>query len=133
MVRLRFNLGRGVNYKKWQVKTLEEGTVVSTLHYDPKEVVIILKNATLHNNKATAKKIFLGKNKTVCAWVTAEDAFIITKQDKGDIEFTTKYSLRYNPRVAPYWRDIYNNNMDDTYYKVLGTNDTNLYNISKYF
>ena len=100
MIKVRFNLGRGVRYMKWQVRN---GKRVE--HYDPEKYTLILHNCKLHNQRATAEKIFNGKNKTVCAWVECENITILENNGIGleQIPVKAKHQIRYNPRELPYW------------------------------
>lgn len=95
--RVRFNLGRGVNYMKWQVKNIKTGEV---MHFGPDDVFITMRMCTLKNNPETAKKIHEGANKRVCAWIECESVEIdfrkLTKLD-GYRE------VAYNPRKHPHW------------------------------
>lgn len=117
MNKVRFNLGRGSNYKKWKI----ENTVTKDyIHIDPEEVSLTLINCTLKNNKKRSKQIFEGANKSVCAWVLCEKILVNPpKKIKGD-------SIRYNPRVAPYWSHN-GKNVDDKHYDVLNTNGKNIF------
>ena len=68
MYKVRFHLGAGENFMKWQVKS-PDGTVK---FYKPEEVGILMTGCFLRNQKGTAEKIHAGANKTVCAWVEAQ-------------------------------------------------------------
>ena len=72
MYRVRFHLGRGANYMKWQVRDSNGGV----RYYDPESVRQVMLNAKLHNRPNVAKKICEGANKTVCAWVECELSLI---------------------------------------------------------
>jgi hypothetical protein len=92
---VRFNLGKGKNFMKWKV-SYPSGTA---RYYEPSEVLIIMNGCKLVNHKGTAKKIFDGANKTVCAWVECDVVKVINK-------VVTQSSARqvcYNPRVTPHW------------------------------
>lgn len=66
-IQVRFHLGAGKNFMKWQVK--EDGRVS---YFDPETTNLVLINAKLRNQIETAKKINQGANKTVCAWVECD-------------------------------------------------------------
>lgn len=93
--KVRFNLGKGVNFMKWKV-TYPSGAV---RYYEPSEVVLKLKNCKLVNRKGGAKKIFEGANKFVVAWVEADEVTVL-KQTQLQVAFD---KVSYNPRVTPNW------------------------------
>lgn len=96
MIRVRFHLAKGKNFKKWQVK-YPDGAVK---FFTPEEVTIYMHGCKLRNQKGTAEKIFGGADKTVCAWIDCESIDIVMVPIKNGIN-CTEYS--YNPRVKPYW------------------------------
>lgn len=118
MIKVRFNLGRGVNYMKWKVTYGDK----SVSYYDPTLFNIHMSNCVLKNNKSTATKIFNGENKSVCAWIICDNINVV---DKQIIEETNK-TISFNPRVVPYWvsDDI---NVDDKPFSELFTVDTKIY------
>ena len=96
--RVRFNLGRGPRYRKWQIKDMVTGEVE---HHDPDEVSLMIVKGVLRNQRATAEKIFDGANKTVCAWIETDskpDVFS-TFSDEEIVGF----GFGYNPRMKPHW------------------------------
>lgn len=93
--KLRFNLGRGVNYKKWKLTYPDK----SSVYFDPSEVTITLFNCKLHNNRKVAEEIFNGANKSVCSWLSAEK---ISVMDNLDF-IAVADEITYNPRVTPNW------------------------------
>lgn len=92
---VRFNLGKGKNFMKWKV-SYPSGTA---RYYEPSEVLIIMNGCKLVNHKGTAKKIFDGANKTVCAWVECEEIKVIDKV----VTYSNARQVCYNPRVTPHW------------------------------
>lgn len=98
MYKVRFHLGAGQHYMHWQVK--KENTI-EIEYYDPERVSLHLHSCVLKNNRKTAERIFLGENKTVCAWVMCEK---VTVHETNSLSVPSWYSeLRYNPRIKPYW------------------------------
>lgn len=127
--RVRFHLAKGKHYKHWQV-TNKNTKHVS--YYDPQEYSMELLNCKLGNHPSTAKKIFDGSHKTVCAWVDCEDyqMFYPAMAEKVIDYFTTtgdfqKYA--YNPRKHPHWVDESYNNVDKMEVNRLVTLKSNLY------
>jgi hypothetical protein len=132
MVKLRFNLGKGPRYKKWQVRVFDSKRQLTEEHYfEPENVVIFLKDATLINSKTTAQKIFDGKHKTVCAWVEATRIWVNHKDEvQMVVKCTEDNKLRYNPKKAPYWVNKDNLDRDNEQYGWLVTQGRNLYDIT---
>jgi hypothetical protein len=93
-IKLRFNLGRGKNYRKWKIEYPDS----KPIYLDPNEVKLVLEGCLLKNYKKTAQRIYDGLNKTVCSWVIC-DNIIITKP----IPHLGGKVISYNPRVKPHW------------------------------
>jgi hypothetical protein len=93
-IKVRFNLGRGVNYMKWKVYSSK-----SVDYYDPMEYNLTLHDCVLKNNKNTALSIFQGKSKSVCSWVLCKSV-IVSKAESLPRDLT---KISYNPKVFPGW------------------------------
>ncbi len=93
--KVRFNLGRGKNFLKWKV-SYPNGKVV---YLNPKEVSLYMEDCKLINQQTTAKKIFNGANKTVCAWIECGSVSINSKINT----LPPSTLLHYNPRITPHW------------------------------
>lgn len=93
--KVRFNLGKGQNYMKWKVEH-PDGRVE---YHHPTDVQLVMEDCLLRNHRKTAKRIFDGAEKTVCAWVLCKSIQI----RKGDFYLDNEHRLRYNPRVQPNW------------------------------
>jgi hypothetical protein len=93
--RIRFNLGRGNNYQKWQVKDNSNGEV---FYLTPESFNLELLGCTLRNQKSAASKIYGGANKNVCAWVQCDDIVV-----RSSNPLAGGILLRYNPKVNPNW------------------------------
>jgi len=96
MYKVRFHLGAGEHYKYWQVKDVSTN---EKRYFDPNAYYLRLYNCVLKNNRKTAERIFLGENKTVCAWVLCEKYTI--SMENGIPSWYTE--LKYNPKVRPHW------------------------------
>ena len=108
---VRFHLGRGKHYQHWQVKSL------GGVHYhDPNKVSLTMLDCQLRNQRGTARKIFDGANKSVCAWIDCNE--LIVGSPKGE---PSGLPVSYNPRVAPYWRSGTGGNIDGMKIDVLRT------------
>ena len=121
---IRFHLAKGSNFMKWQVKNQDDKTVS---YYDPDAVSLCLENVVLCNQSGTAKKINKGANKTVCAWMRCNSVKIMSVYSD---EISDNLKLRYNPRIAPYWRDVHGDDIDKTTYEGVLTIGRSIYIIS---
>jgi hypothetical protein len=95
MIKVRFNLGRGDNYRKWKIEFPDDRDPV---FLDPYKVQLILEKAKLHNRKTSAEKIYKGANKFVCAWVECEDVLVTPNRDVD-----SEKEVSYNPKENPFW------------------------------
>lgn len=110
MIKVRFNLGKGKNYKKWQVK---RGTKVE--YFDPDVCQLKMFDCKLRNQPKTATKIFQGRNKTVCAWIDCSTIEI--SQTTQEVENNSR--IHYNPKVAPFWQNEQGLNVDNAHFDFL--------------
>jgi len=102
--KIRFHLGQGENYMKWRV---EDVTTKNVWFFEPSEFDAVIINAKLYNQKSAANKINQGSNKTVCAWIMAEDVVMYSTEN-----IWMKGQVSYNPRLMPHWIDNNGNNVD---------------------
>ena len=123
MYKLRFHLAQGKNFMNWQVKS-PDGTVK---YYNPELIEIRCFNAVLINKETTAKKIFNGAHKEVCAWVEAENIITMDIDDPVS-ECNDFIQVRYNPRVTPNWMKG-DKNVDGSNQTVLISQGRNLYTL----
>ena len=124
MYKIRFHLGRGENFMKWQVKA--PGYVQ---YVDPAEHQIAMFNAKLKVQLCTSKKIHEGACKTVCAWVQCEE-FQIIRNDKIKPNINDFY-VRFNPRRNPNWVDMQNTILSDQEYSLLVSQDRSLFVVTE--
>lgn len=123
MYKIRFHLGRGDNFMKWQVKSVD-GNVVE--YYRPEKEQIAMFNAKLKVQLGTSTKIHEGACKTVCAWIECDDFQLL-----GDPDFVkpnvNDFYVRFNPRHNPNWVDMHGNIMNDEKYDLIMTQDRSLF------
>jgi hypothetical protein len=112
-IKVRFNLSRGLNFQRWQVR---DGDSVE--YYDPEDVVLLMLDATLRNQRKTAERIKGGENKTVCAWVECKDLVI---SPAPSLPMGIDNTVHYNPRKEPHWTDCTNADVDNKNYSKLMT------------
>ncbi len=99
---VRFHLGKGENCGKWQVKG--PGGIQ---YHDPAKVSLTMLDCQLRNQRGTAQKVYDGANKSVCAWVDCNELLVSGPQTE-----MAGIPLFYNPKVAPYWRNCWQDNID---------------------
>lgn len=112
--KVRFHLGRGPNYQRWQVKHGE-----SVDYYDPEDVMIEMHNAKLRNQRKTAERILAGENKTVCAWIECDD-LVVLAADPQAVPDVQDFA-HYNPKRRPYWHNTARKDLDNTEHHKLAT------------
>jgi hypothetical protein len=119
MTTVRFHLLAGKNFMKWQVK---KGKTVR--YYDPNKFHLEMTDCKLRNYPSVALKIFKGKNKTVCAWIDCKNIMIYPANTKT---ISAKRTIRYNPRISPYWRSGNGRNIDNRHYDYIVSSGTQLF------
>jgi hypothetical protein len=119
-IKVRYNLGRGVNYMKWKI-SYPDGKAE---YYNPTEVQLVIKKPKIKNNKRLANKIFEGGSKVVCAWIVCEDIQIITQNfNQSDLQGKR---ISYNPRIHPNWL-MDGVNIDEFEFNLIESFDYGLY------
>ena len=103
--KVRFHLGKGDNYKKWQVRNIKDNSVA---YYSPDEYHLAMHVCKLGNKPSVFTKIFNGENKTVCAWVWCD---LVTAYKGENTRVGKQY--RYNPRRNPHWHSSDEHNLDN--------------------
>jgi hypothetical protein len=112
--KVRFHLGRGENYQRWQVK---QGDSIE--YYDPEDVILQMSNATLRNQRKTAERICNGENKTVCAWVECDGLTVLPSNP--ETAPAVQDFAHYNPKRRPFWHNTKREDLDNTNYQRLAT------------
>jgi hypothetical protein len=130
MYKVRFHLGRGKNFMKWQVTSnLNTGDGTGAKHVvsyiNPQDNQLAMLGCKLSLQPTAAKKIHDGANKTVSAWIECEAVQVLEvnrlKPNEQD------YRIKFNPRQSPNWTDGYNNIVSGNEYEILFTNDRTLW------
>mgnify|MGYP003626932344 FL=1 len=130
MYKVRFHLGRGKNFMKWQVTSnLNTGDGTGAKHVvsyvNPQENQLAMLGCKLSLQPTAAQKIHDGANKTVCAWIECEAVQVLEvnrlKPNEQD------YRIKFNPRQSPNWTDGYNNIVSGNEYEILFTNDRTIW------
>ena len=130
MYKVRFHLGRGKNFMKWQVTSnLNTGDGTGAKHVvsyvNPQENQLAMLGCKLSLQPTAAQKIHDGANKTVCAWIECESVQVLEvnrlKPNEQD------YRIKFNPRQNPEWTDGYNNVVSGNEYEILFTKDRTLW------
>ena len=103
-IKIRFHLGRGDNFQRWQIKDGDE-----VRYFDPIETCLVLKNTKLTNKGNQSNKIFNGANKTVTAWIECQ---LVSIQPNVGQCLENGKELRFNPRQVPHWTSEEGENAD---------------------
>jgi hypothetical protein len=90
-------------------------------YHDPAKVSLTLLDCQLRNQPATAKKVYEGANKSVCAWVDCNDLLVDGATEVHGVP------VSYNPRVAPHWRGEAGENIDGKRIGLLRSNGRQLF------
>ena len=135
--KVRFHLGKGENFRHWQIiKPNGEREFVNP-HSD-QEFQVKMFNCRLVNRTKTAKKIYDGEcNKTVCSWIECSHVKIVgifsnlfNDGEPSDslYEIENSVELRYNPRKNPFWvHSATNSNADGENFHHLFTSGNKVY------
>jgi hypothetical protein len=123
--RVRFNLGKGPNFEKWQVKC---GDIVE--YYSPEDYSLVMTDCKLRNQPRTAQRIHDGENKTVCAWIDC-DSVAVYRNEHANLRRMGFDFIAYNPKSKPFWRDRKGDNVDNKTYKFLTSWKRGLYDTSQ--
>jgi hypothetical protein len=122
---VRFHLGRGNNYMKWQVRIKQGARTVDIYYYDPAEYQLEMRGCKLINKLNKAKKVHKAGVKDVAGWVRCEEVRPIKNIPVDDLE-----KLYYNPIRDPHWRRESDSNefvWDNSEYSTLITNNKQVY------
>lgn len=88
-----------------------------------------MRKCRLGNQESTARKIFEGAHKTVCAWVDCDMIDVMYHSSptykKPDTDDKTQY--KYNPRRNPHWFTEDSYNCDGEEMLSLTTNGRSIY------
>jgi hypothetical protein len=121
---VRFHLGRGQNYMKWQVRIKNGAKTVDIYYYDPSQYQLEMMGCRLVNKVNKAKKVHKAGVKDVAGWVECEEV-TVTQCPVDNLE-----RLFYNPIRDPHWRRESDCNefvWDETEYATLITNGKQVY------
>lgn len=121
--KIRFHLGPGENYLKWQIR----GCDGSVQYIDPAKYQIEIINATLINKKNKAKKIHAAGVKDVAGWIECEN-YHLHFTGEHPVEYYEQ--LKYNPIVRPEWirsGDDYTSGWDGHRFSCLITMDRSVF------
>tara|TARA_B110000902_G_C14101118_1_gene510701 strand:+ start:230 stop:649 length:420 start_codon:yes stop_codon:yes gene_type:complete len=104
--RIRFNLKKDENYRKWRINDTLNNTVK---YYTPDTTFMYLYDCVLHNEPHISRTIFNGGNELVCGWIDCDNIDIRNKDNKCDvidyIVGESGYEITYNPHVYYHWVD----------------------------
>lgn len=131
---VRFHLGKGQNHMKWQVKDAGNNPASNNGkadidYYNPDKVDIVMYQCKLGNHPSTARKIYEGAHKTVCAWVECDMVEIKYRSSPNFQEQDTSDMIqyKYNPRKNIHWFTDEDSNVDDHEFMILSTKGKSIY------
>lgn len=103
MFSVRFHLGRGPNFKQWQVKDLKNKDV-QVEYFDPYRYQLVLQDCELICNEKTANRVYARGVKDVCGWIKCRDVYVSDPDSLTlpDTDFLPR--IIFNPIVDPNWR-----------------------------
>ena len=105
--KVRFHLAAGPHFMHWQIRNGSD-----RLYVDPATHSVVMIDCVLKNRKSVARQIHAGGHKVVCAWIACKHIQIIPS-----VNAQVENPISYNPRVAPYWRNLLNENIDGRHYE----------------
>ena len=121
--KVRFNLGRGDNYKKWKI-THPSGEVE---YIEPDKWRLFMWEVELKNNRKTAERIYNGENKSVCSWILCNNICIKPYPSTWRSEDYKGGEIKYNPRVKPHW--VHNDkDVDNERFQFIFSSNKQLFN-----
>ena len=126
---VRFHLGRGKNYMKWQVRVKNGARTVDIYYYDPAEYQLEMRGCKLINKVNKAKKVHKAGVKDVSGWVECEEV-MLRKDFYPTLPVDNLERVFYNPLRDPHWRRESDNNeftWDETEYATLITSGKQVY------
>lgn len=116
MFKVRFHLAAGCHYQQWQIRY---GSHVC--YFKPEEVALRLVKCKLRNRPKTAKAIFDGAHKTVCAWVEAQEVDFLPYYHG-----TLDSPIFFNPKKCVHWTNENGDNLDNAHFDTLLTHGRRL-------
>jgi hypothetical protein len=122
---VRFHLGKGENFRHWQIKVMQGRKKVDEYYYNPGHYQLVMIGCKLVNNLKKAKKVHKAGKKDVSGWVKCEEV-----QINNEIGIDNLEKLYYNPIRDPQWRresDCGEFAWDDSQYATLITQDRQVY------
>ena len=122
--RVRFHLAKGDNHMKWQVFDRQENTKD---YFDPNSKSIVMFSCELGNQPKTAKKIYDGENKTVCAWVACDDVDIKDRDGVIPPALNGMTHYKFNPKKNPHWFTDTHDNRDGSKFNIMMTHERKVY------
>lgn len=93
MYKVRFHLGRGENFLRWQVRGPD-----GVRYYDPESCSLSLRGCVLKNRRSVAEKVKSSQRRDVCGHVACEAVEVLT-----DVVDKRGRMVHFDPKVAPHW------------------------------
>jgi hypothetical protein len=93
MYEVRFHLGKGKNFRSWQVKGPH-----GTHYYDPEANSLVLRDCTLTNRKSVAEKVNKTQKRDVCGYVRCKSVEVAVAKEPPEGRV-----VHFDPKIVPYW------------------------------
>lgn len=93
MYKVRFHLGKGRNFLRWQVRGPE-----GVSYYDPEISNLRLVGCVLKNRRSVAARVNKTQKRDVCGHVACESVEVLQR-----VETDRGAMVHFDPKVAPYW------------------------------
>lgn len=93
MYQVRFHLGAGDNYRKWQVRGPD-----GVRYYDPDSTSLVLRGCVLKNRRSVAEKVNKTQKRDVCGHVRCESVEAVPA-----ISGRSGRVVHFDPKLAPHW------------------------------
>jgi len=103
MYSVRFHLGRGPNFRHWQVRNLSNKSS-APLFLDPSEFQLHLHNCKLVRSESKAKKVFSSGVKDVCGWIRCDSFDVVDVSQITPDEVAGLDRVSFNPIMDTEWR-----------------------------
>ena len=103
MYSVRFHLGRGPNFRHWQVRNLSNKSS-APLFLDPSEFQLHLHNCKLVCSESKAKKVFSSGVKDVCGWIRCDSFDVVDVSQTAPDEVVGLDRVSFNPIIDTEWR-----------------------------
>lgn len=108
---VRFHLGAGEHYKHWQMKSYNNGNLMTVSYWNPDHYEILMSECQLINRPKKAAKVFESQKRDVCGWIKCYSFILSDIASCGATDVKEMKMVVYDPKVQKYWH--YENSNED--------------------